>query len=70
MNTSRTDNGKVYEYDRNSALIGKPYTLKKLEAEMDKWEALEEQYEEWSARALVVLILVFAGVVLWKVWVG
>lgn len=116
MNTSRTDNGKAYEYDRtklkehidshwgeqridrntigiscancggfgpydpsapphqlvclaldrNSDLIGMAYVLR---------EFLEEAYKDRARRLkrewtrFYLCVLVFAGVVLWKVWV-
>lgn len=73
MNSDSTKHGP-YEYDRNSDLIGRSYKmdeeLSALLKELEEWEALEDRYEEWASGALALLILVFAGVVLWKVWVG
>lgn len=70
-------------YDRTSDLIGRPYELKEGFPTVDGIVVFEgncqecRDREEWleadrktSRQALVVLILVFAGVVLWKVWIG
>lgn len=92
MNSDSTKHGP-YEYDRNSALIGRPYEMARCEdcgefhayvycrdkilrmcpylrsedEELDKPGIGLKTVSIWITLAL---ILVFAGVVLWKVWVG
>ena len=62
MNTSRTEH-EAYEYTREDDLIGVAFIV---EVEEDP----EWAEDEWASGALALLILVFVGVVLWKVWVG
>lgn len=61
MNTSQTDNGKAYEYDRNGDLIGMVYVSR-------EWLDGQRPRKEWGWKTFIGLSLVFAGVVLWKVW--
>ena len=80
MNTIKTEHGP-YEYDRNSDLTGRPYQLDDpthfTEEDgglyivfLEESERREEMEDEVASGALALLILVFVGVVLWKVWVG
>lgn len=58
-------------YDRNSDLIGKVYVSREWLEEQQKPGIGLKTIGIWAGLGLTVwLVLVFAGVVLWKVWVG
>jgi hypothetical protein len=68
MNSDSTKQGP-YEYDRNSELIGMVYVSREWLDEHRKSGIGLKTISIWAGLGLTVwLSLVFAGVVLWKVW--
>lgn len=62
MNTSKTEHGP-YEYDRNAELQRTDYIKYYLDLDEQHHRRGKSKFWYWA-------VLVFAGAVLWKVWVG